>query len=175
MTCPRGFAGSGVLIGRCGQRCVRLSGPVRRGWCSGSSGGLIATGVTSAEASLAVGVSWPVGASWFRHAGGMPPILLTEPSGRYLSFEEREEIAILRAINKGVREIGRAIGRNPGTVSRELRRNAATRSGKQEYRAGVAQRKAQQAAKRPKSAKLAENPRLRGYVQDRPAGERPAT
>jgi len=34
---------------------------------------LIATGVTTVEASLAVGVSWPVGARWFRHAGGMPP------------------------------------------------------------------------------------------------------
>jgi transposase InsO family protein len=29
---------------------------------------LIATGVTTVEASLAVGVSWPVGARWFRHA-----------------------------------------------------------------------------------------------------------
>ncbi|MER5927438.1 IS30 family transposase, partial [Streptomyces mirabilis] len=43
---------------------------------------LIATGVTTVEASLAVGVSWPVGARWFRHAGGMPPISLAEPTGR---------------------------------------------------------------------------------------------
>ncbi|MFE9846980.1 hypothetical protein [Streptomyces goshikiensis] len=28
------------------------------------------------EASLAVGVSWPVGARLFRHAGGMPPVSL---------------------------------------------------------------------------------------------------
>jgi IS30 family transposase len=46
-----------------------------------------------------------------------------------------------------VREIAREIGRDPGAVSRELRRNAATRSGKQVYRAVVAQWKAQQAAK----------------------------
>ena len=131
---------------------------------------LIATGITSAEASLAVGVSVPVGARWFRHAGGMPPISLTEPTGRYLTFEEREEIAILRAKDQGVREIARAIGRDPGTISRELRRNAATRGGKQEYRATVAQWKAQQAAKRPKIAKLVENSRLREYVQDRLAG-----
>ncbi len=58
---------------------------------------LIATGVTSAEAALNVGVSVPVGTRWFRHAGGMPPLTLIEPSGRYLSFEEREEIALLRA------------------------------------------------------------------------------
>ncbi len=131
---------------------------------------LIATGITSAEAALGVGVSVPVGTRWFRHAGGMAPISLAEPTGRYLSFEEREEIAILRAQDKGVREIARAIRRDPGTISRELRRNAATRSGKQEYRSTVAQWKAQQAAKRPKTAKLVENPRLREYVQDRLAG-----
>jgi IS30 family transposase len=132
---------------------------------------LIATGVTSAEAALAVGVSVPVGTRWFRHAGGMPPISLAEPTGRYLSFEEREDIAIMRAQDKGVREIARAIGRDPGTVSRELRRNAATRNGRQEYRAVVAQWKAQQAAKRPKTAKLVENDKLREYVADRLAGQ----
>jgi IS30 family transposase len=100
----------------------------------------------------------------------MPPISLAEPSGRYLTFEEREEIAILRATSKGVREIARALGRDPGTISRELRRNAATRGGKQEYRATVAQWKAQQAAKRPKSAKLLGNDRLRQYVQERLSG-----
>jgi len=100
----------------------------------------------------------------------MPPISLDEPSGRYLSFAEREEIALLRAQGKGVREIGRRIGRDAGTISRELRRNAATRGGKQEYRATVAQWKAQQAAKRPKTAKLVSNPRLREYVQERLSG-----
>lgn len=131
---------------------------------------LIATGITTAEASLAVGVSWPVGARWFRHAGGMPPISLSEPTGHYLTFEEREEIAILRAMDKGVREIARTLGRDPGTISRELRRNAATRAGKQEYRATVAQWKAQQAAKRPKSAKFLGNDPLREYVQERLSG-----
>src|SRR6476620_6506915 len=126
---------------------------------------LIATGITTVEASQCVGVSWPVGARWFRHAGGMPPLSLEEPSGRYLSFAEREEIALLRAQDVGVREIARRVGRDPGTVSRELRRNAATRGGKQEYRALVAQWKAQQAAKRPKTAKLAGNDTLRAYVQ----------
>ena len=97
----------------------------------------------------------------------MAPISLAEPTGRYLSFVEREEIALLRAQEYGVREIARRIGRDPGTVSRELRRNAATRGGKPVYRAVVAQWKAQQAAKRPKSAKLAGDERLRAYVQER--------
>ena len=77
---------------------------------------MIATGVTTAEAAIAVGVSVPVGSRWFRHAGGMPPISLAEPSGRYLSFAEREEIAILKAQGNGVRAIARAIGRDPGTI-----------------------------------------------------------
>ena len=116
----------------------------------------IASGVTTVEAAEGIGVSWPVGARWFRHAGGMPPISLAEPAGRYLSFAEREEIALLRAQGAGVREIARRTGRDPGTISRELRRNAATRSGRLAYRALVAQWKAQQAAKRPKTAKLAQ-------------------
>jgi len=100
----------------------------------------------------------------------MPPISLDEPTGRYLSFDEREEIAVLREQEHGVREIAHRIGRDPSTVSRELRRNAATRAGKQVYRAGVAQWKAQQAAKRPKVAKLARNARLRDYVEHKLAG-----
>ena len=130
----------------------------------------IASGMTTLEASETVGVSWPVGTRWFRHAGGMTPLSLDEPTSRYLSFVEREEIALLRAQQVGVREIARRIGRSPGTVSRELRRNSATRSGRQEYRALVAQWKAQQAAKRPKIAKLVRNDTLREYVQERIEG-----
>jgi len=126
---------------------------------------LIASGVTSEHVAVEVGVSTPVGTRWFRHAGGMPPISLAEPSGRYLSFAEREEIALLKAQDHGVREIARRIGRDPSTISRELRRNAATRASQRGYRAGVAQWKAQQAAKRPKSAKLATNLTLHDYVE----------
>lgn len=61
--------------------------------------------------------------------------------------------------------------RGAGTISRELRRNCATRGHKVEYRASVAQWKSERAAKRPKSAKLATNPRLRDYVQRRLVGE----
>jgi IS30 family transposase len=128
---------------------------------------LIAEGVSTDDAASGVGVSTPVASRWFRHAGGMSPISLDEPTCRYLSFAEREEIALLRARGAGVREIARDISRDPGTVSRELRRNAATRSGERVYRAGVAQWKAQQAAKRPKPAKLVANDELREYVQER--------
>jgi IS30 family transposase len=132
---------------------------------------LIGEGLTSEAAGVEVGVSTPVATRWFRHAGGMPPISLAEPSGRYLDFAEREEIALLVAQDHGIREIARRIGRDPSTISRELRRNAATRAGQRGYRAGVAQWKAQQAAKRPKTAKLVTNPRLRAYVEHKLAGE----
>jgi transposase-like protein len=82
---------------------------------------------------------------------------LKKTTGRYLCFREREEIAIMRAQGAGVREIARAIGRAPSTISRELRRNAATRGGKLEYRASVAQWKADLVAQRPKAAKLVVN------------------
>lgn len=78
---------------------------------------------------------------------------------------------MLRAQGAGVRKIASAVGRDPSTVSRELRRNAATRGGNLEYRASVAQWKAELAAKRPKTAKLVANPRLRAYVQQRLSGQ----
>jgi len=131
---------------------------------------LIAEGLRTAEAAERLGVSEVIGGRWFREGGGMPPMTLTEPTGRYLSFVEREEIAILRAQGHGPREIGRRIGRDASTISRELRRNAATRSTNPGYRATTAQWKAEIAAKRPKAAKLATNPKLREYVQDRLAG-----
>jgi IS30 family transposase len=99
-----------------------------------------------------------------------PSAIRTSLSGRYLSFAEREEIAILRAGGCGVREIARQLGRSPSTVSRELRRNAATRSGRLEYRASTAQWHADRRAQRPKPAKLAVNAELRRYVQDRLSG-----
>jgi transposase-like protein len=100
----------------------------------------------------------------------MPPISLVPPSGRYLSFAEREEIALLRAQGRGVREVARHLGWAPSTISRELRRNAATRGGRLDYRASVAQWHADRAVRRPKVSKLAANDRLREYVQDRLAG-----
>jgi len=131
----------------------------------------IAKGSLPAVAAIAVGASQPVGQRWFHNAGGMPPFDLTPLSGRYLSFCEREEIALLKAQGAGVRQIARAIGRDPSTVSRELRRNAATRGYTSEYRATVAQWKAQLTAKRPKTAKLVTNPKLHAYVQERLSGQ----
>jgi len=135
----------------------------------------VARGLSSEDAAAEAGVSAPVAFRWFREGGGMPSISKAPLSGRYLSFEEREEIALLRARGLGVRELARELGRSPSTISRELRRNAATRGGRLDYRASTAQWHADRRGCRPKPAKLASNAGLRGYVQDRLSGavERP--
>jgi IS30 family transposase len=130
----------------------------------------IARGVTTEEAAAEARVSSSVGARWFRQAGGMPSLSLLPVSVRYLTFAEREEVAILHAQQRGVREIARRLGRSPSTISRELRRNASTRGYQVSYRATTAQWHAERRASRPKVAKLAANPALRDYVQDRLAG-----
>src|SRR6478609_4448131 len=141
---------------------------LRRFWAA------IALGLSSEDAAAGANVPQAVGARWFRKAGGMPPAMFgtsARPlSGRYLSFAEREEIALLRAQGCTVREVARQIGRAASTISRELRRNAATRSGGLEYRATTAQWHADRAARRPKQAKLALNASLRTYVEERLAG-----
>lgn len=134
----------------------------------------IALGRSSEEAATDAGMSAAVGVRWFRRAGGMPPTHLSRssqaPSGRYLSFAEREEIAIMRARGCGVRAIARQLNRAPCTISRELKRNAAKRHGACDYRATTAQWHAERSARRPKSAKLAINQALHDYVQSRLAG-----
>ena len=131
----------------------------------------IAGGVSSEDAATEAGMSLAVGSRWFRQAGGMPPISLGPVSGRYLSFTEREEIAIFHAQGVGVREIGRRLGRSAWTISRELRCNASTRSRDVVYRATTAQWHAERRASRPKVSKLAANDALRQYVQDRLGGQ----
>lgn len=152
------------LVGSAGRPGVGQRQTQQRFWKA------IALGLSSEGAALAAGVSQAVGSRWFRDSGGMPNLSLTPLSGRYLSYAEREEIAILRGQLLGVREIARRLARAPSTISRELRRNAATRSGNFEYRASTAQWHAERRAKRPKMSKLATNERLKQYVQDRLAG-----
>src|SRR5918994_6340494 len=90
--------------------------------------GAIARGVKTEDAAAEAGVSSPVAFRWFRKAGGVNPCLPPTVSGRYLSFAEREDIAIWHAQKLGVREIARRLGRSPSTISRELRRNVSTRT-----------------------------------------------
>ena len=75
----------------------------------------IAEGLSSEDAAVACGVSGPVGSRWFRERGGMPSIQLSPLSGRYLSFAEREEMALLTVQGRGVRAIARQLGRSPAS------------------------------------------------------------
>src|SRR3990170_4741738 len=61
----------------------------------------IARGASSEDAGVEAGVSPAVGTRWFREAGGMPTSSFEPHSSRYLSFAEREEIAICRAYGCG--------------------------------------------------------------------------
>ncbi len=101
----------------------------------------------------------------------MPTFMVAPVTGRYLSFEEREHIALLRAQGAGVREIART----QGVPRRRFRASCGAtrppRGGKLEYRASVAQWKAELVARRPKTAKLVEHERLRDYVQERLSGQ----
>ena len=77
---------------------------------------------------------------------------------RYLSQEERIQIADRLRLGDSIRAIARLLGRDPGTVSREVERNRNPESGGYEpYRA---QQKAADRLKRPKPRKAAEGTRL---------------
>jgi len=122
----------------------------------------VAAGVSTQDAAGSAGVSHTRAKQWFAQAGGMSPVSLDEPCGRYLSMREREDIAVWRG-HLSMREIARRLGRAPSTVSRELARNAPpTRPGR--YRATSAQAQADARARRPKPTRLAERERLREYV-----------
>src|SRR5262245_8491329 len=137
----------------------------------GSSGRRSQRDAPSEDAAMEAGVSPAVGTRWFREAGGMAASHLRPSapllSRRYLAFTDREQIALWRAPGHDVRAIARYLARAPSTISRELRRDAATRSGGLEYRATTAQWHAERAACRPKPAKLAVNAKLQEYVQER--------
>jgi transposase, IS30 family len=123
----------------------------------------VRAGRVVAKAAVAVGASPRWGWRVFYDAGGVNPVRVTEPVGRYLSFDEREEIMRCEAAGLGVRAIAREIGRDPATVSRELKRGQGYRG----YKASVAQARADRARRQPRAAKLATNLRLRREVQTR--------
>jgi IS30 family transposase len=141
-------------------------------------GALIARGVTFSEACGIVGINRRTGKRW-RHgrtitgSGGRRlhyPAAVggrrrREISARFLSEDERVRIADLRRAGAGVRAIAGELGRDPATVSRELRGNVDPVSSA--YRPHAAQRLAEQRRARPKTGKLVADVELREFVQDR--------
>jgi len=113
------------------------------------------------DAAAEIGTYRKKGTRWVAACGGVRPRRGRDLQGRYLSFAEREEIALARARGESMRCIARRLGRSPATVSRELRRNT-DRHG---YRATTAHALAWGRASRPKPAKLAVNRALRAKVE----------
>ena len=115
------------------------------------------------DASAAAGTHRHRGLQWLREAGGVRPRRGRDLQGTYLSFAEREQIALGRAAGESMRAIAARLGRSPSTISRELARNA---GGRGDYRATSAHALAYERASRPKPAKLAVNLVLRQQVEN---------
>jgi transposase, IS30 family len=133
---------------------------VVRGFWAGVRWGMLVD-----DAGAAVGVSRAAAWRFFAACGGVMPPVRERVQGSRLSLAEREEIACLVAAEAGIRAIARELGRDPSTISNELKRN---RSGDGRYRASVAQQKADERARSSgRPARLSTNLRLRGEVQAR--------
>jgi hypothetical protein len=120
------------------------------------------SGSSDEVAAEVAGLSLTAARVIVRQHGGVNPAI-RPTCRRFLSFRERELIAVWRAAGCGVREIGRRLGRSPSTISRELGRNIRN-SGQRPYLASSAQNRAQKLARRPKIRKLASNEALASYV-----------
>ncbi len=140
--------------------------------------------MTSSQASREVGVNERTGRDWAKGMmkshdrrvtfGGevvwssptSPKVPAVERviSARFVSVDERLQIADLRHQGSSVRAIAALLGRSPSTISRELRRNAHPGSG--DYRPWAAQRRATGRRARPKAGKIAQNADLRLFIAD---------
>ena len=140
---------------------------------------LLGAGMSVAAASREVGINERTGYDWRRGVaksrgarlypdgrlvGPVHGSVSREISARFLSEDERIQIADLKLAGASVRAIARALGRSPSTVSRELRRNASPGG---DYRPHAAHRRARVRRARPKQRKLAANAVLHSLVQDR--------
>ena len=109
-----------------------------------SRGWSIVAAAREVGASRTSGNNWSRGYKTYRNGqvtgfvAGLDRLAVREISSRYLSQDERIEIADLRHAGLSIRQIAEQLGRAPSTISRELRRNA-TASG---YRPFEAHRRA---------------------------------
>ncbi len=123
----------------------------------------LAAGLNPRQAARATGVSRSFAYRLHHKMGGVYRPVNTSYSERYLSREERYELARLREGGLSVRAVARRMGRSPSTICRELARNADPRAGG--YQPERAHRMAWDRQRRPKPSKLSGRPELRGQVQ----------
>ena len=153
---------------------------------------LVRSGLSPAEAGMALGVSGHRGRAWFRDAGGVKPRVskpTTDGPRPRLSFEERVEIQVGVGRNESIRSIAKRLRRAASTIKYELDVNVrnhdfdgrksgyrrkqafgARQSGKTaavQYNAVAAHDAAARRAQRPKERKLAGDDTLREEVQTR--------
>jgi IS30 family transposase len=88
-----------------------------------------------------------------------------DSKSHYVSQEERIEIADLHRSGLGIREIARQMSRSPSTISREIKRNSHPTNG--QYHPYAAHERARKRKPRPKVGKIASNPALHTYIQER--------
>jgi IS30 family transposase len=115
------------------------------------------------------GTNWACGHKTYRNGEvvGFVPVLerlaVRQVSARFLSQDERIEIADLRQQGFSVRQIAKHLGRAPSTVSRELRRNATSGKG---YRPFEAHKSATARRARRHKRRVEANPELRRLVAE---------
>ena len=84
----------------------------------------------------------------------------------HLNGHERDLLAVLRSRGHSLRQIARVLGRDPGTLSRELRRNAPpVHTGY--YLAHKAQQRSENRNRRSRSHRRLKNDAMRRYVEHR--------
>jgi IS30 family transposase len=117
---------------------------------------LIRQGKSLTAACEAVGVERRQGYRWRTATGGRIPEEPRVVSGRYLSLEERLQIADLHLAGVGVTAVAAQLGRAVSTVSRELKRNGPGPGprGRGKYAPYAAQKRAELRGRRPKSSKF---------------------
>lgn len=99
------------------------------------------------------------------NGGFVPPV--RSRSDRVLTLFDREEISRGLATGQSFRQIARALDRSASTISREVGRHG----GRDHYRAGHADERAWDSARRPKACRLASSSRLRRLVAEKLAHE----
>ncbi len=121
---------------------------------------LIRQGASGAQASSQVGVSLSCGSVWFIDAGSVT--FIDAPiSSRYLSQDDRIEIADGLAAGEPVKLIAARIGKSYQSVYREIARN---RKPDGRYQPWYAHGQAHVRRRRPKTRRVVADPILRGVV-----------
>lgn len=137
---------------------------------------MLGQGWTLRAACAELGIARATGQRWkngfvVRLTGGtvrvvppLDPLALRPISSRFLSEEERIQIADLASNGAGPTAIGAVLGRSPSTISRELRRNAHATG---QYRPFHAHSLAATRRRRVRPLKLATRPELDAFVRSK--------